>query len=80
MKTWILVAALASAGGNCDDDPKRSAGAARGDAVQLLRSPVICDGNPEDGYVCGDNKGGVVSCPRELKRACKLVAGKAGST
>jgi len=71
------VAAALSAGGSGDcNPPTRSTGNARSDAVRLLRAPVICEGGSADGYICVDNRGGMVTCPSRLDEPCKIVAGK----
>lgn len=72
----IVVAALVSGGAADCNPPSRAAGLARADAIRMLRSPVICEGGPSDGYVCVDNKGGMVTCPAKLDDPCKLVAGR----
>lgn len=70
----VLSMVLVLGGANCD--ALRTEGVARSDAVKLLRAPVLCEGSPSDGYICGDNKGGLVTCPAKLADPCKVVAGR----
>lgn len=71
----VMVAFVTTGAGDCNP-PSRPPGVARSEGVRLLRAPVICEGNSNDGYICVDNKGGMVTCPSLLGEPCKVVAGK----